>query len=98
MGRIDAARDSTNPGAERADPEEDMKRAMVRYRAKPDRVEEHEALVRAVFAEVTEKAPAGLHYGAYKGPDGVSFVHVALTEGGDNPLPTSSRRSQCRAQ
>jgi hypothetical protein len=62
------------------------RRVMVRYRVKPERVEEHEALVRAVFAELAEKAPAGIRYAAYKQPDGTSFVHVALLEGDGNPL------------
>jgi len=64
-----------------------MRRVMVRYRVKPERVEEHEALVRAVFAELQAKAPAGIRYAAFKQPDGVSFVHVAFVEADPNPLP-----------
>lgn len=63
-----------------------MKRVLVRYRVKPERVEEHEGLVRAVFAELAEKKPAGFRYGAFKQPDGVSFVHLAVIEGDANPL------------
>jgi hypothetical protein len=59
---------------------------MVRYKLKADRVEEHEALVRALFEELAAKAPAGLRYGAFKQPDGVSFVHVAVVEAAKNPL------------
>src|SRR5690348_7371392 len=63
-----------------------MKRVLVRYRVKRERVAEHEALIRAVFVELAEKRPPGFHYGAFKQPDGVTFVHVASMSGPDNPL------------
>jgi glycosyltransferase involved in cell wall biosynthesis len=59
---------------------------MVSYKVKPDRVEEHEALIRAVFDELAKAAPAGIRYGAFKQPDGVSFVHVAFISAEKNPL------------
>ena len=63
-----------------------MRRVMVSYKVKPDRVEEHEALIRAVFDELAKAAPAGIRYGAFKQPDGVSFVHVAFISAEKNPL------------
>jgi hypothetical protein len=63
-----------------------MRQVMVRYRVKPDRAEENEELVRAVYAELEETAPAGLRYATFQLEDGVSFVHVAATEEGQNPL------------
>lgn len=63
-----------------------MRRIMVRYRVKPERVEENEALVRAVYAELAASAPPGFRYATFKLPDGVSFVHLAALEGDDNPL------------
>lgn len=63
-----------------------MRRVMVRYRVKPQRVEEHEGYVRAVFAELAQTAPAGIRYGAYKEADGVSFVHIAFVAAARNPL------------
>lgn len=62
-----------------------MKRVMVRYKVKPDRVEENEALVRAVYEELGRVEPAGLRYATFALEDGVSFVHLAETEEG-NPL------------
>jgi hypothetical protein len=59
---------------------------MVRYKVKPDRVAEHEALIHAVFSELAAAAPPGIRYGAYRQADGVSFVHVALIEAKKNPL------------
>jgi hypothetical protein len=63
-----------------------MRHVIVRYKVKKDRVSEHEALIRAVFEELSTSRPAGIHYAAYKQPDGVSFVHVARIEAKENPL------------
>jgi hypothetical protein len=59
---------------------------LVRYKVKAARVAENEALVRAVFAQLDERRPEGLHYASFKAEDGLSFVHVASIEGDDNPL------------
>jgi hypothetical protein len=65
-----------------------MRSVIVRYRVKPDRVKENEALVRAVYEELARTAPAGLRYATFRLDDGVSFVHLAMseTEDGRNPL------------
>jgi hypothetical protein len=62
------------------------RQVLVRYKVKPDRIEEHERLIRDVFAELARTAPAGIRYGAFKQKDGVSFVHVALVTAEKNPL------------
>jgi hypothetical protein len=62
-----------------------MKRVIVRYRVKPERVAENEELVRGVFAELQEATPDGLRYGTFRLDDGVSFVHIAEHDD-DNPL------------
>jgi hypothetical protein len=62
-----------------------MKRVIVRYRVKPERVAENEELVRGVYAELQEAAPGGLRYGTFRLDDGVSFVHIAEHDD-DNPL------------
>jgi hypothetical protein len=63
-----------------------MRRVIVSYKVKAERVEEHEALIRAVFDELAKEAPAGIRYGAFKQADGVSFVHVAFVSAETNPL------------
>jgi hypothetical protein len=65
-----------------------MRRVMVRYKVKPDRAAENEALVRAVYEELQRTQPAGLHYATFALDDGVSFVHLSSieTEDGRNPL------------
>jgi hypothetical protein len=60
---------------------------MVRYKVKPDRAAENEELVRAVYDELHRTEPAGLRYATFKLEDGVSFIHLAATEDGHNPLP-----------
>ncbi len=59
---------------------------MVRYRVKPEHVERNEELVRAVYAELHRRAPAGLRYATFRLDDGVTFVHIAEIDGEENPL------------
>ena len=65
-----------------------MRRVMVRYKVKPDQVEDNERYVRAVYAELKQKDVAELRYATFKLADGVSFVHLASieTEDGKSPL------------
>jgi hypothetical protein len=65
-----------------------MGEVVVRYKVKPDRVEENERLVDAVYEELAERAPDGFRYATFRLEDGVSFLHVASieTEDGGNPL------------
>jgi hypothetical protein len=63
-----------------------MRRVIVSYKVKPERLEEHVALVRAVFDELSKAAPAGIRYGAFQQADRVSFAHVAFIDRADNPL------------
>jgi hypothetical protein len=71
---------------------------MVSYKVKPERVAEHEGLVRAVFDALAASKPAGLRYGAFKRPDGVSFVHVAFVEAEKNPLDSLAEFKAFTAQ
>jgi hypothetical protein len=65
-----------------------MSVAVVRYRSKPDRSDENQALVEKVFGELHANRPDGLRYATFRLADGVSFVHVASidTVDGANPL------------
>jgi len=63
-----------------------MRQVMVRYKVKPDRAEENEQLVRAVYEELEQTAPEGLRYATFRLEDGVSFVHLAVVEDGQNPF------------
>ncbi len=63
-----------------------MRQVTVRYKVKPDRVEENERLVRAVYDELHSSQPEGLRYATFKLDDGVSFVHLASSDGDRSPL------------
>ena len=65
-----------------------MSRVMVRYKVKPERAQENERLIRAVYEELERTDTAELRYATFKFEDGVSFVHVASneTEDGHSPL------------
>ncbi len=69
-----------------------MKTTIVRYKVRPDRVDENKSYILKVFEELQDRQPAGLRYASFCLEDGVSFVHVAAveTKDGDNPLPAMS--------
>jgi hypothetical protein len=51
---------------------------MVRYKVKPDRVEENVALVEAVYAALSDARPEGLHYATFRLADDLSFMHLVV--------------------
>ena len=65
-----------------------MGEVVVRYKVKPERVEENQRLIERVYAELADRDPGGLRYATFQLEDGVTFVHVASVdaEGGGNPL------------
>lgn len=63
-----------------------MRHVVVRYRVKPDRVAENEELVRAVYEELRAARPDGFRYSTFRLDDGVSFMHIALSDGESTPL------------
>ena len=65
-----------------------MKRIIVRYKVKPDRVQENQEHVQKVFAELLRNGPAGLRYASFKASDSPTFFHIVSieTENGENPL------------
>jgi len=59
---------------------------MVRYKVKAAESERNEDLVRQVYEELHQSAPAGLRYATFALEDGLSFVHVASFDDDRNPL------------
>jgi hypothetical protein len=55
-----------------------MNAIVVRYQAKPDRADENQKLIEAVFADLQQRQPEGFTYKAFRLDDGVSFVHVVV--------------------
>ena len=62
-----------------------MKAIVVRYQAKPDRADENQQLIEAVFAELSDRRPNGFSYRVFRLEDGVSFVHVVVEHDVDDP-------------
>jgi hypothetical protein len=58
-----------------------MKSSVISYRTRPDKADENQRLVEAVFAELAAKKPAGFSYNSFRLSDGVSFVHVVSGDG-----------------
>jgi hypothetical protein len=62
-----------------------MKTIVVRYQAKPDRADENQKLIEAVFADLDRLQPEGFTYKVFRLEDGVSFVHVVIEHDVENP-------------
>ena len=63
-----------------------MKTTMVRYKIKPGEADRNEELVRAVYEELASGQPDGLRYATFRLDDGVTFVHLAESNGEGSPL------------
>lgn len=63
---------------------------MVRYRTRPEAAEENRRLIEQVFAQLAAEDPGGIRYSAYQLEDGVTFVHLVVSEDGADPLPALS--------
>lgn len=55
-----------------------MGSSMIRYKVRPDRADENEVLVKAVYEQLNRERPGGLHYATFRLPDGVSFMHIVI--------------------
>jgi hypothetical protein len=55
-----------------------MATTVVQYRVKPERAEENQQLIGAVFAELDRVEPEGFTYKVFRLEDGVSFIHVVI--------------------
>ena len=55
-----------------------MTTTVVRYQAKPERADENQQLIEAVFADLEARQPDGFTYKVFRLDDGVSFIHVVI--------------------
>ena len=62
-----------------------MKAIVVQYQAKPERADENQQLIEAVFAQLKESAPKGFSYNVFRLEDGVSFVHAVVEHDVESP-------------
>lgn len=61
-----------------------MKTIVVRYQAKPERADENQQLIEAVFADLHERESEGFTYKVFRLEDSVSFIHVVIEHDGDS--------------
>jgi hypothetical protein len=71
--------------ATRSEVEQAMKTTVVRYRVKPERADENQKLIEAVFAELEAAEAEGFTYKVFRLEDGVSFIHVVIEHDIDAP-------------
>jgi hypothetical protein len=62
--------------------ETNMKRTLIRYKAKPELADRNAELIAAVFAELKDAKPADVRYLSVRLEDD-SFIHVVETEADD---------------
>ncbi|HEY3831178.1 MAG TPA: hypothetical protein VGO03_02685 [Acidimicrobiia bacterium] len=62
---------------------------VVRYVTKAECADENARLVKAVYEELATVDPGGFEYTTFRLDDGVTFLHVAVLDGDDNPLTRS---------
>lgn len=56
-----------------------MKLTVIKYKIAPDRVDENVRYVRAIFSQLRDVSPDGLHYASMTSDDG-SFMHMVRTD------------------
>jgi len=57
-----------------------MSARMIRYRVHPERADENEQLVRAVYEQLRRERPAGIRYATFVAEDGVTFTHLFFSD------------------
>jgi hypothetical protein len=62
-----------------------VKTIVVRYQAKPDRADENQKLIEAVFADIESRQPEGFTYKVFRLADGVSFIHLLIEHDVEKP-------------
>jgi len=62
-----------------------MTATVVRYQTKPERADENQELIEAVFADLDQRGSHGFTYQVFRLEDGVSFVHVVIEHDVDDP-------------
>ncbi|HEV2034191.1 MAG TPA: hypothetical protein VGU71_08330 [Candidatus Dormibacteraeota bacterium] len=54
--------------------------SLIRYQTKPESADENQRLVEKVYAELAERDPGGVRYATLRLADGVTFIHIFMTD------------------
>jgi hypothetical protein len=60
-------------------------KSVIRYRTKPESADENQRLVEDVYAELAVRDPGGMRYATLRLADGVTFIHIFMTDSDDTP-------------
>jgi hypothetical protein len=60
-------------------------KSVIRYRTKPESADENQRLVEDVYAELAARDPGGMRYATLRLVDGVTFIHIFMTDSDDTP-------------
>lgn len=60
-------------------------KSVIRYKTKPESADENQRLVEAVYAELATRDPGGMRYATLRLADGVTFIHIFMTDSDDTP-------------
>ena len=60
-------------------------KSVIRYRTKPESADENQRLVEDVYAELSARDPGGMRYATLRLADGVTFIHIFMTDSDDTP-------------
>jgi hypothetical protein len=74
-----------------------MTTALLQYEVRPEELDEHLRLLRAVFAELDAARPEGLRYATWQLDDEVRFVELVAGEDLPHPLPALASFRRYRA-
>jgi len=58
-------------------------KSLISYKTKPESADENQRLVEKVYEELTARDPGGVHYATFRLEDGVTFMHVFITDSDD---------------
>lgn len=60
-------------------------KSVIRYKTKPESAEENQRLIEDVYAELAARDPGGMRYTTLRLADGVTFIHIFMTDSDDTP-------------
>ena len=60
-------------------------KSVIRYKTKAESADENQRLVEDVYAELATRDPGGMRYATLRLADGVTFIHIFMTDSDDTP-------------
>jgi hypothetical protein len=60
-------------------------KSVIRYKTKPESADENQRLVENVYTELTARDPGGMRYATLRLADGVTFIHIFMTDSDNTP-------------